>query len=441
MVAGSPVEIIVGTHDFDSQVDGVRLDQLNRRPQGERLSDLVDRVPGPFVVALDGAWGTGKSHFLKLWAGSHERLFGRKGKVIYFDAFAHDWQDEPLLGLTRAIAREISYDDPTVTELGKNALRWGLRLTSAFALGAVKALPGGSALGAGAAAAVETVGEITDEALQGLWRNEMQREEAIEDFRADLKKLAETYGKLIIVIDELDRCRPDFALALLEVAKHAFAVPGVVFVLGVNMEALGHSVTKRYGAGVDADLYLQKFVGLAYRLPNITSSKEDVWELHLNQRCAAAGIDQSLAFEVAELLELIGPERRLSLRDVDQVVNRLAMMPPSLSSFGKGARTIALSGAIASALFPVLFNRCREQPRHLDSLMSQFARVSKPDDSDRAAFLRTAWEVVFTQDYSQQGLNDFSRSYFGISVASKVDLDDILGMTLDVFNPPEPQHS
>jgi hypothetical protein len=74
--------------------------------------------------------------------------------------------------------------------------------------------------------------------------------------------------KLVIVIDELDRCRPDYALALLEIIKHFFAVPHVHFVLDVNLHELENSVKVRYGAEINAGLYLQKFVTLTMALPN-----------------------------------------------------------------------------------------------------------------------------------------------------------------------------
>ena len=67
---------------------------------GKKLTDLVDRIDQPLVIALDGEWGSGKSHFLKLWTGAHQNgELGGKAKVIYFDAFEHDYLDDP--GLSR----------------------------------------------------------------------------------------------------------------------------------------------------------------------------------------------------------------------------------------------------------------------------------------------------------------------------------------------------
>ena len=69
-------------------------DILQRRNTGDALSDLLNRIDDPLVVALDGRWGTGKTHFLKRWAGAHEGA-----TAVYFDAFAHDYISDPLPAL------------------------------------------------------------------------------------------------------------------------------------------------------------------------------------------------------------------------------------------------------------------------------------------------------------------------------------------------------
>ena len=62
---------------------------------------------------------------------------------------------------------------------------------------------------------------------------------------------------LVVVIDELDRCRPDYAISLLEIVKHFFSVPNIHFILGVNLDALCHSVKVRYGESFDGRGYLR----------------------------------------------------------------------------------------------------------------------------------------------------------------------------------------
>ena len=71
----------------------------------------------------------------------------------------------------------------------------------------------------------------------------------------------------MILIDELDRCRPDYALGLIEAVRNLFAVDGVVVLLAINREELCHSIQSLYGAEFDTDRYLRRFVDLPYTLP------------------------------------------------------------------------------------------------------------------------------------------------------------------------------
>jgi len=73
---------------------------------------------------------------------------------------------------------------------------------------------------------------------------------------------------LIFIIDELDRCRPDYSVQVLEQIKHFFSVPGIVFVLAIDKEQLCNAIRGYYGTDlIDADEYLKRFVDLEYTLP------------------------------------------------------------------------------------------------------------------------------------------------------------------------------
>jgi hypothetical protein len=74
-------------------------------------------------------------------------------------------------------------------------------------------------------------------------------------------------AKVVIIIDELDRCRPTYAIELLERVKHLFDASGVVFILGIDRSQLNHSIRSLYGSEFDATGYLRRFIDLDYRLP------------------------------------------------------------------------------------------------------------------------------------------------------------------------------
>jgi hypothetical protein len=133
--------------------------------------------------------------------------------------------------------------------------------------------------------------------------------------------------KLVIVVDELDRCRPDYALHLLEVIKHFFNVENVHFVLGVNLTELENSVRARYGAGVNAGLYLQKFVTVKMPL--------SVRDQHLNKDANADhfhNISQSMGIDTKQktwqYLDLIikdCPPRSMTLRSIERLATNLKL--------------------------------------------------------------------------------------------------------------------
>src|SRR5262249_53229542 len=97
------------------------------------------------------------------------------------------------------------------------------------------------------------------------YRNDMQ---ALEDFRKFLEGVATQGDKpVIFIVDELDRCKPSYAIEVLERIKNIFSVKGVVFVLVLNREQLAESIRWIYGSGVDAANYLQKFIDVECVLP------------------------------------------------------------------------------------------------------------------------------------------------------------------------------
>lgn len=97
-------------------------------------------------------------------------------------------------------------------------------------------------------AAAEKVGELADSKVDQFWKAETNRISTMQDFRKALEALtikSDSATKIVFIIDELDRCRPDYALNLLEIIKHFFTVPNVHFVLGVNLRELENSVKAR----------------------------------------------------------------------------------------------------------------------------------------------------------------------------------------------------
>lgn len=96
-----------------------------------------------------------------------------------------------------------------------------------------------------------------------------------EKLKKDLIKLAtkvleETQFPLVFIVDELDRCRPTFAIEVLERIKHLFNINNMVFVLGIARNELSKSIKSVYGE-IDVENYLHRFIDLEFRLPQADS--------------------------------------------------------------------------------------------------------------------------------------------------------------------------
>jgi hypothetical protein len=116
------------------------------------------------------------------------------------------------------------------------------------------------------------VSDIGAEVIEKKIEDHAAEKDALIAFKRSLAKLAtivraEQSFPLAILVDELDRCRPDFALGLLERIKHLFDVEGVAFVLFVNRGQIETYIRTVYGAEVDAAAYLLKFGNVFVDLP------------------------------------------------------------------------------------------------------------------------------------------------------------------------------
>lgn len=348
-------------------------DVLLRTKVSKALSSLVGRIDDPVVIALDGRWGTGKSYFLKRWVGAHTIENGGSATTIYFDAFAHDYLSDPLPALVSALSERVpSSSAPRVDKLKKAAFKLVRPLARA---GLAAATYGASEALSGAGDVIaESLGRDASISLDEFWKGEEGRIAAIQEFRTAISSLVNegedgsnpTGASLVIVIDELDRCRPDYALEVLEVIKHFFDVPGVQFVLGVNMKALENSVVARYGSGIDAEAYLRKFINIILNLPSDigdTFAKEPASLVYLNHLMKEMGTPSHLVPIIREQFGMMVRRNEISIRDAGKIVSSFALINRDVlerTDFLKGYLEVMVTLVIARIVRPDLF------PKFLD---------------------------------------------------------------------------
>jgi len=91
---------------------------------------------------------------------------------------------------------------------------------------------------------------------------------AIKELRSEMATVVQATGKIAIIIDELDRCKPTFAVQTLEIVKHLFNVPGIVFIFSLDLTQLQHCIKTGYGNEFDAIGYLERFFDYTSLLPH-----------------------------------------------------------------------------------------------------------------------------------------------------------------------------
>jgi hypothetical protein len=175
----------------------------------------------------------------------------------------------------------------------------------------------------------QTAGDEVKNATQQLWTAELNREEDMKSFKTLLAKVAENSGgSIVIVVDELDRCRPDYAPSVLEMIKHFFSVPKVHFVLGINACALQNSVKARYGAEIDAENYLRKFIHVSFSLPDTIGAQRDlVISKYARKLVQDMALSHAVSNRCIDLLGYVAKGRPVSLREVEKIMFKIALLP------------------------------------------------------------------------------------------------------------------
>ena len=228
------------------------------------------------TIALDAPWGAGKTVFLKQLAG---KLRNEGWIVAYYDAFAEDYEADAFLPLASALVDAL----PDAAEqtrknliqsampIVKRVLGTGLRVgAKVLAAGILDTKYLGDRLEEALAEESESATALIAERLQAssAKRAEVQALlEAIDQVAELPDKEASKDAQVLGIIDELDRCRPEFAVQTLERVKHLFERANCKFLFGVNQPELAAVVKGHYGEGFSGRQYLQRFFELEFGFP------------------------------------------------------------------------------------------------------------------------------------------------------------------------------
>ncbi len=309
-------------------------DALDRLREIKALSSLLKNVETPTVLAINSGWGTGKTTFIKLW---EEKLKSdTEIETIYFNAWENDFAPDPLIAFLSEMNKFFIKDSDN--EAWKKAKSAGVYL-------AKKIIP--SVVKAGTAGLVDTFdilnGTPLDSEIQTIAKGLSQdainsytaSKNLIKIFKDNLEK-AVSEKRLVIFVDELDRCRPTYAIELLERIKHIFDIENLIFVLSLDKEQLSHSIKAVYGQDFDATGYLRRFIDIEYRLKEPSSESIVSYVDYLlhkqfkfeKNEISGAGELQKKSNKVLAFFIKYYRDKGLSfsLREINQIVERLNLV-------------------------------------------------------------------------------------------------------------------
>ena len=309
-------------------------DILDRNRFVWRFVHLCDSIEGKYSISVNARWGEGKTFFVKQakliieaynpfsntltddekltikkifspYIGNDNTVEFVPQVCVYYDSWINDNDVDPILSLMYEITKSTACDYPF--KKGKDCVTTIARIADFFT-------------GRNAADLAELA--KGDDFLEKI---KCQREihSLIENFLDSL--LAEQGNRLIVFIDELDRCKPTYAVQLLERIKHYFSNDRITFVFSVNLDELQHTIKSYYGEKFNALRYLDRFFNLRIELP----------PAKLNRYFEKMGLNYDTSL-LSLMCKIVIEEFSFSLREI-----------------GKYYRTIkiAISGAIREKIY------------------------------------------------------------------------------------------
>lgn len=328
-------------------------DKLDRERYASFLETLLLRCDdyrredsdGSYVIALDSPWGTGKTRFVKMLRnhleGRTPKLVGdkvdksfipepdedRAFNVVYYNAWETDFWSDALEPLISSIMDSRVLEVEGAEEDNRKIKDTIVKILKGMGIALIK-LAFSEAAGSVLQGALDGLNEVPDDPLASY----KERIDLYSEFQSNLESAVNRTGKkLVIIIDELDRCRPTFAIETLEIAKHLFAVNGLVFIFALDIEQLSHSVRNIYGNKMDAPGYLCRFFDYFMRMP---AGDKKIFITDLANKISIDGfitkrttkMRRNPREELIDFIFEITQKASLSLRDITTIFESLRLM-------------------------------------------------------------------------------------------------------------------
>lgn len=300
-------------------------DKLDREDSLVTIHQFIKNTSGPYVLALDAGWGVGKTTFINLLQNrSKEDYYS-----ISINAWEHDFIDEPLVNIISELSTKLTEDFPEVESEIKTLKDHLIQFTKIVGADALKSATLGYL-------DVSNIEERIKSSSDKLLEEYETRRKAMDDMKITLSQISKKVDgeKIVVFVDELDRCRPDYAVEFLERMKHIFDNDGYIFVLAIEKVQLQESMKAIYGGNFDSNKYLRRFIDFTYTLePNITEDyiKNVFYKLNIIESLKKITTYKGQKEQLLPILKYLSKQLNLSARDVNQISSRFFLTISLLS--------------------------------------------------------------------------------------------------------------
>lgn len=416
-------------------------DAFDRKDVVESFVRIIAELEGPFVIAVDSPWGTGKTTFLKMLQATLER---DTHPCMYFNAWKTDFADDPLIAfigeldsLLNGFCPEEGERQETIKAVKRMAGIMAKRVVPAAiriaTMGAIDVAPEIERLVA------EATGGLGADAVDSY----LEDKKVMDEFHVKLNlalSTAKERGKklpVVIFVDELDRCRPLYAIELLERIKHLFNVESVVFVVALDKSQLCISLGAVYGVGINSTEYLRRFFDLELRLTQVSG---DRFCESLIERMA---LDEFFASRPANFASGDSDNLKKTFRDLSQLFDltpraqercmallSLAMMATSTTQYFYPVQTVIM--AVLRIGAEDIYNRVSREKGSVVDIIDHLKKLR----ADRGQIQERDWTILkgyilSMRDHGDQRANEILEGHR--AAMHQANVNDIFDETSDLI--------
>lgn len=332
-------------------------DKIGRGKYAQNLMEIIRQCDDikrsndnkSYVIGIDAPWGTGKTQFVSMMKNYLEGKWKKEETMsesdetealkntganepenlapidtIYYDAWSNDFWGNAFEPFFDCIMNSDCFSKFKGNADFKSFFLAGKRVVSClFNMWLRKNVGEDNA---------EAIGDFIEEGIDVIENSDIDVKrlfpeyatfrDSIDILRKGLEKIIAKRGKIVIIIDELDRCKPSFAVQTLEMVKHLFNVKGLVFIFSLDIKQLSHSVKAVYGDGFEAIGYLERFFNYMTLLP--TTHTDNIIQLYCEE--FEIKINEDNFDKVINAFRIISKIFDLSLRDVRTVFHNYSIL-------------------------------------------------------------------------------------------------------------------